>query len=253
MTPHERGRRLRIRRIRITGWTALTSLVVTLVGFLTYFHIVFPADRAATLEVFRDSRVRVEASEGRVVMEPTGESTGRGILYFPGARVDPYSYLYPFADLVAAGNTLVVVDPLMNMALFDPRGLGELTADFSDISTWVVAGHSLGGVKACLEVDNPAVSDLVLMGSFCANDISALDIGVIQIVADRDGLIDESSRRDAEKFLPAQSRRTMTLEGANHASFGTYGPQPGDGTSTLSAAEVRVSLTDILNATVFVD
>ena len=50
MTPHERTRRLRLRRIRITWWTALTSLLVTVVGFLTYFHIVCPADRAATLE-----------------------------------------------------------------------------------------------------------------------------------------------------------------------------------------------------------
>ena len=111
MTPHERRRRLRLRRIRITGWTALTSLLVTLVGFLTYFHIVFPADRDATLEVFRDDRVQVRASDARVVMSPTDELLPRGLLYFPGARVDPYSYLYPLADIAAAGTTVVIVDP----------------------------------------------------------------------------------------------------------------------------------------------
>ena len=80
MTPHERRRRLRLRRIRITGWTALTSLLVTLVGFLTYFHIVFPADRDATLEVYRDDRVQVRASDARVVMTPTDELLPRGML-----------------------------------------------------------------------------------------------------------------------------------------------------------------------------
>ena len=139
MTPHERRRRLRLRRIRITGWTALTSLLVTLVGFLTYFHIVFPADRDATLEVFRDDRVQVRASDARVVMSPTNEVLPRGMLYFPGARVDPYSYLYPLADIAAAGTTVVVVDPLFNMALVDSRGVEELTADFPAITSWVLA------------------------------------------------------------------------------------------------------------------
>ncbi len=253
MTPHERTRRRRLRRIRITGWTALTSLLVTLVGFLTYFHIVFPAERSATLEVFRDDRVQVEASDARVIMSPTGDSLTRGILYFPGARVDPYGYLHPLADIAAAGTTVVIVDPLFNMALIDARGVSELTADFPDISSWVLAGHSLGGVKACLEASHPTVTHLVLFASYCANDISDLDIQVLHVTGDRDGLLDDTLRRDAEGLLPPGRHTTVTIVGANHADFGTYGPQPGDGDSTHNDQVMRTLITDALTTHVVTD
>jgi hypothetical protein len=248
MTPHERTRRRRLRRIRITGWTALTSLLVTLVGFLTYFHIVFPAERSATLEVFRDDRVQVEARDARVIMSPTGDSLAEGVLYFPGARVDPYSYLYPLVDIAAAGTTVVIVDPLFNMALIDSRGVSELTSDFPEITSWILAGHSLGGVKACLEASHPSVTHLVLFASYCANDISDLDISVLHVVGDRDGLLDDSLRRDAESLLPPGRHTTITLQGANHADFGTYGPQPGDGESTVTDQVMRTMITDALDA-----
>jgi pimeloyl-ACP methyl ester carboxylesterase len=170
------------------------------------------------------------------------------MLYFPGARVDPYSYLYPLADLAAAGTTVVIVDPLFNMALIDARGVSELTADFPDITNWVLAGHSLGGVKACLEASHPSVTQLVLFASYCANDISDLDIPVLHVVGDRDGLLDDSLRRDAESLLPPGRHTTVTLQGANHADFGTYGPQPGDGESTVTDQVMRTMITDALDA-----
>ena len=250
MTPHERRRRLRLRRIRITGWTALTSLLVTLVGFLTFFHIVFPADRAATLDVFRDSRVTVEARDNRVIMSPTQDPDSVGMLYFPGARVDPYSYLYPLVDIAAEGTTVVIVDPLFNMALIDSRGVGELTRDLPEVSEWVLAGHSLGGVKACLEADHPSVIHLVLFASYCATDISSLDIGVLQIVGDQDGLLDNDLRVEALSLLPAGEDATLVVPGANHADFGTYGPQPGDGPSSYTDEEMRAIITEALTTSV---
>ena len=250
MTPHERRRRLRLRRIRITGWTALTSLLVTLVGFLTFFHIVFPADRAATLDVFRDSRVTVEARDNRVIMSPTQDPDSVGMLYFPGARVDPYSYLYPLVDIAAEGTTVVIVDPLFNMALIDSRSVGELTRDLPEVSEWVLAGHSLGGVKACLEADHPSVIHLVLFASYCATDISSLDIGVLQIVGDQDGLLDNDLRVEALSLLPAGEDATLVIPGANHADFGTYGPQPGDGPSSYTNEEMRAIITEALTTSV---
>ena len=250
MTPHERRRRLRLRRIRITGWTALTSLLVTLVGFLTFFHIVFPADRAATLDVFRDSRVTVEARDNRVIMSPTQDPDSVGMLYFPGARVDPYSYLYPLVDIAAEGTTIVIVDPLFNMALIDTRGVGELTRDLPEVSEWVLAGHSLGGVKACLEASHPSVTHLVLFASYCATDISSLDIGVLQIVGDQDGLLNNDLRVEALSLLPASEDATLVIPGANHADFGTYGPQPGDGPSSYTNEEMRAIITEALTASV---
>jgi hypothetical protein len=248
-TLHARKRLIR-RRIRITGWTALTALIVTVIGFLTWFHIVFPADRAATLEVYQDDRVVVTPADGVVIMSPsTPTSETTGLMVFPGARVDPFAYLHPFVEVAANGTTVVIVDPLFNMALFDPRGVSELAAFAPDITRWVLAGHSLGGVKACMEADHPAVSGLILLASYCANDISSLDITVTEVIASQDGLIDNDLRLEAEANLPP-GFTTHTLEGANHASFGTYGPQPGDGVATTTPAEIRQAMTKAWNSVV---
>ncbi len=244
MTTLDARRRLIIRRIRITGWTALASLLVTVVGFLTWFHIVFAAQREATLEVFRDDRLQVTEVLGSIVMEPIEGASTTGILYVPGARVNPYSYLYPLSEVAASGTTVVIMDPLMNMALFDTRSLDELALAAPNISDWVLSGHSLGGVRACVLADDPAVIGLVLMGSYCAMDISSLEIPVLQVLASNDGLIDPAAVTVSSSLVP-DSTRVITLEGANHASFGTYGPQPGDGIATLTRSEVRDALTAV--------
>lgn len=245
MTTLDRRRRLIRRRIRITGWTALTSLLVTIIGFLTYFHIVFMAGREATLEVFRDDRVALEVISGSIVLSPTGDASTTGVLYFPGARVDPYSYLHSFVDVVAAGTTVVIIDPLFNMALLDRRTLDELLVAAPAIETWTLAGHSLGGVRACMLADDSRVTGLVLFASYCASDISGLDIPVLQVLASNDGLIDSAAVDEARGLLPA-SAATTTIEGANHASFGTYGEQPGDGVATLSRQQVREKVTKLM-------
>lgn len=253
MTPPDARKRLRLRRIRITGWTSLTALLVTIVSFLTWFHIVLPADRDATLDVFRDDRVVFTTGNDTLVLTPASGQSHQGILFFPGAKVDPYSYLYPFVDVVAEGATLVVMEPLFNMALFDARDLEALTSPYPEINQWTLVGHSLGGVRACMLAEDPQVSNLVLLASFCANDLSKAELTVLQVAGDRDTLIEESARADAEALLPPNSAELITLAGANHASFGTYGPQPGDALATLSHEDMRDAITAIFREQILID
>jgi hypothetical protein len=247
MTKLTASQRRRRRRIRITGWTALTSLLVTIVGFLTWFHIVFTADRSSTLEVYRDDRVVVEQLPGVVVMAPAVAPAGtHGVLYFPGARVDPYSYLYPLADVAASGVTVVIMKPLMNMALFDSRDIGALAGAAPGVSTWTLAGHSLGGVRACMLANDPRVTSLVLFASYCANDLSQAQLDVAVVTGDQDGLIDSDAITESLALLPPDRATLITIEGANHASFGTYGAQPGDGEAVLCQVQMRERITEIL-------
>ena len=36
------------------------------------------------------------------------------------------------------------------------------------------------------------------------------------------------------------------IDGGNHAGFGAYGPQPGDGEATIPDAEIRAQITEAL-------
>ena len=226
-----------LRRVRITGWSALTALLVTIVSFLTWFHIVLPADRGAMDAFFANEEISVVAENGLILATPTGPSTNEGLVFYPGTKVDPYAYLPTFEGLIAQGLTVVVVEPLFNMALFDTTPLSDATSLAPGITQWFVGGHSSGGVRACMVADDPAVSGVVLMASFCANDLSATDLTILQLFGDKDGLIDPVAVAEASALLPI-SNVEYTLAGANHASFGAYGPQGGDGIATANRSEV---------------
>ena len=233
MSQARKTSRLVIRRIRITGWSAVTALLVTVVTFLTWFHIVLPADRGSVDAAFADERIRVSLSSGLITAAPASGDTTTGMVFYPGAKVDPYAYLPALQELVAEGLTVVIVEPLFNMALFDLTPLEEATATAPSVTNWWVGGHSLGGVKACMVAEEEAIQGLVLLASFCANDLSSSDLQVIQLLGDRDDLTDMSAVEEAASLLPEGTQQTI-LDGANHASFGAYGPQSGDGEATIS-------------------
>lgn len=252
MSQARKTSRVVLRRIRITGWSAVTALLVTIVTFLTWFHIVLPADREAVDQAFADDRIRYSLSSGLITATPaSGEST-TGMVFYPGAKVDPYAYLPTLQKVVAGGVTVVIVEPLFNMALFDLTPLGEATATAPGVTDWWVGGHSLGGVKACMVAENESIRGLVLLASFCANDLSQRELSVIQLLGDSDDLTDPIAVEDARALLPVGATEQV-LTGANHASFGAYGPQSGDGEATLSKAAGFDAITEALSAALRAD
>ena len=245
MSQARKTSRLVIRRIRITGWSAITALLVTIVTFLTWFHIVLPADRASVDAAFADDRIAVSLSDGIITAAPANAVSTTGMVFYPGAKVDPYAYLPAFRELVADGLTVVIIEPLFNMALFDVTPLADATATAPTVTDWWVGGHSLGGVKACMVAEEESLQGLVLLASFCANDLSATNLEVLQLLGDRDDLTDLTAVAEARELLPSGAEERV-IDGANHASFGAYGPQSGDGEASISKAEGFAALTEAL-------
>jgi hypothetical protein len=231
----------RQRALRIGGWVLAVLLVLVLV-ILVWAHIVMPGTRSAALTVWRDDRVSVRDAGDSVVMTPTGTPDGVGVVFVPGAKVDPYAYMASFRQVVADGTTVVITKPTLNLAFFDTRALSVFQAHAPEIRTWAVGGHSLGGVRACQLADDPDVAGLLLFGSYCANDLSDSDLDVLSVSGSRDGLSTPEKVAAARGELPADATMTQ-VTGANHADFGAYGAQPGDLTATISRDEARRAIT----------
>ncbi|MFZ7086950.1 alpha/beta hydrolase [Curtobacterium sp. RRHDQ10] len=244
------------RRLRRTVVAAVTVLVLLVVVFLVYAHTVLPGDRTAALRVWRDDRVAVRDVGDAVVMTPTGDgggtaANGVGIVFVPGAKVDPFAYMATFRGVVAHGTTVVITKPTLNLAFFDLRPLSTFEAAAPSIRTWAVGGHSLGGVRACQLAagsgPGTAPAGLLLLGSYCANDLSHTRLDVLSLAGSRDGLSTPAKVAAARNRLPA-SADMVEIPGANHARFGAYGVQPGDGTATASRASVDRTITRQVDA-----
>lgn len=237
-----------MRLLRRTLAIILVVVVLAVVGVLFYSSMVMRGDRAAALEAWNNPAVQITSTDHSIVMSPTGEGSGAGLVFIPGAKVDPYAYLYKLSGIVEqTGATVVITKPTLNLAFFDTRPLSVFEADAPDVTRWLIGGHSLGGVRACQLAADGTVAGLVLFGSYCANDLSNSGLEVLSIAGSDDGL-STPDKIDAAKNLLPDNTNFVEIEGLNHAGFGDYGDQPGDGVSTLSDADERAAITDQLRS-----
>jgi pimeloyl-ACP methyl ester carboxylesterase len=125
----------------------------------------------------------------------------------------------------------------LSLAFFDINAADKARSAFPDIKTWVVGGHSLGGVAAAFYAkSNPlATRGLVLYASYPAGgaDFSKSDLAAASITGTLDGVINKQSLAASYPLLPADTDRTPIV-GGNHGQFGSYGPQPGDNPATIT-------------------
>jgi pimeloyl-ACP methyl ester carboxylesterase len=105
------------------------------------------------------------------------------------------------------------------------------------IESWYLGGHSLGGAMAALYVDQHPnqINGLVLWAAYPAesNDLSSENVRVLSVYASNDGVASEEERVAVADKLPAATTY-VEITGGNHAQFGDYGKQSGDGIATIS-------------------
>lgn len=243
---HRPGRPSSGRRTVRVILAVLVVLALIVVGFLVWAKTVMQGERPASLEAWTDERVSIESFDDSVVMTPIDEASDRGLVFIPGARVDPYAYLAKLVDVVAeTGTTVVITKPTLNLAFFDQRPLETFTGHAPEVSEWYVGGHSLGGVRACMMAADDEVAGVVFFASYCASDLSESGLAVLSISGSDDGLSTPGEIEGAAHLLPDDAT-FVEIDGANHASFGDYGVQAGDGDATASDRAVRGAITRAL-------
>ena len=247
----KRDKGIRGPRWRRVLWWVLGSvaalIVIAVVGIVIWSQVgVMAAEAEPLAAVQDDERIDITDDGAAVVLAPASNPAPTGLVFYPGAKVDPWAYASKLSDLVAEdGLTVVIVKPWLNLALFDLRPLGTFTDLEPDIDTWIVGGHSLGGVRACLMSSD--AEGLALFGSYCTNDVSDSDLAVVSMGGSDDGLSTPEKIADARPMLPAEADMEQ-IEGASHSSFGDYGLQPGDGTPTISDEDMTAQITTLVGA-----
>jgi pimeloyl-ACP methyl ester carboxylesterase len=217
-------------------------VLALLTGFVTYASIPMAPEATPLADTRADSTIRLTEAPDGVVLTPVSGATGTGLVFFAGARVDPAAYAYKLAGLADAGITVVIARPILNFAILEWRPLSTFTGLAPGVSTWYVGGHSLGGVRACQYAkDDYRIAGLVLLGSYCSADLSKTSIPVVSIGGTRDGLSTPQKIQENAHLLPADTK-FIEIEGADHASFGNYGAQPGDNPATTRDPLVRAQL-----------
>lgn len=179
-------------------------------------------------EIINNSSIKVKEDKEYYRI---GEDRKIGLIYYPGARVDPKSYVPLGIEMAKEDITTFISKMNLNFAVFSPNKALEIIKNNPQINKWFIAGHSLGGAMAAKVVyENPEKFEgLILNASYPAENNSLKDknVRVLSISAEKDGLATEDDIENSKNFLPSEAEFFM-IEGGNHAQFGYYGPQNGD-------------------------
>lgn len=178
----------------------------------------------------------------RILLEPIGDKKKTAVLFYPGGQVHPTAYIPTLAPLASQGYTAVIARMPLDLAVFDPDKAQRLKEDYPYVQHWVLMGHSLGGAMAIRTLKRfpDSFQGLVLLAAYGDPAASLVDWSapVLSISASQDGLATPEEIETGKSYLPAATRH-FEIAGGNHAQFGQYGEQSGDGVSQISGRAQR--------------
>jgi pimeloyl-ACP methyl ester carboxylesterase len=221
--------------IRNIAFGLVVLLVVVTGAFIWWGNNPLEAMPEAIMALESDHTILV-SSEGWIVFSPRESSPVMGLILYPGGHVDPRAYAPLAREIASDGNLVVIPQMPLNLAVFDIRVADEIIQANPILETWVIGGHSLGGAMAAeyVSANRSSVDGLFMWASYSAEntDLSGFtDLQVLSIYGTEDG--DVEGIRASRERLP-QNTLWVEIDGANHAQFGWYGEQPGDGVATIS-------------------
>ncbi len=221
-------------------------VVVATVGFLVWTQA---ARYAAFPEASALITPEVKSPHGWYVFRSATPSD-RGFIFYPGGLVDAAAYAPLMKAIADQGITAIITPMPLDLAVFSINKANDVIAAFPEIKTWIIGGHSLGGSMAAQFVkDNPTqVQGVVFMAAYPADnvDLSQLPIKFVTLYGTYDGVA-RNVFKDSLRRLPADTE-LITIDGGNHAQFGNYGPQAGDGTATISREEQQAKTVEAVVA-----
>ena len=214
----------------------LVILIVAAAGFTIWAYTPLGPMPQALAAMQSGNGIDVQTSPW-LSFTPAGKLPTTGFIIYPGGRVDHRSYA-PTARAIAEEGYLAVIVPMpFNLAVFGSGKASDVMKAHPEITRWAIGGHSLGGAMgAKYAYDNPdAVEGLGLWAAYPANNNSLADrnLAVASISASNDGLA-TPAKIDASRPLLPVSTQWLQIQGGNHAGFGYYGPQNGDGQATIT-------------------
>jgi len=238
--------KMKPRRRRILIWVLLgllCMLLITIAGTAWWLRP-FPASAQAIAALRNGNGVTVTTTNNDIVFMPEQHPI-EGIIFYPGARVDPDAYARYMHTFAEHGYAAFIIKMPLNIALLGQNLASNVIVANPSIKLWVIGGHSLGGVSACsFALHNSIIKGLLLYASYPSEDLSKqIRLRITSISGTNDGLATPAKIAAAKPLLPATTNYVV-VQGGVHAFFGDYGVQDGDGQPTTSREIAHRTIAD---------
>ena len=204
------------------------------------------ADEAAKEALLGNDKVVVSKIDGGYFFD--GPSSSKAIVFYPGAKVECEAYAALMLKLAEKGIDCFLADMPFNFALFGTDAADKFVNAYNSYDTWMVGGHSMGGIVAAdyANKNSDIIDGVVLLASYTTVEIGD-GLELCSIYGSEDGCLERDVYSDNRDNWPENSRE-LIIDGGNHAQFGNYGTQKGDGAAAISAEEQqKITVDEIVN------
>ena len=234
------GRKKKLKRWKKVVLTIVLGIVLMLIAAFVYLQIYYHADDEAKKYLESGSTVTVTETSNGYLFDGPGE--GSAVIFYPGAKVEGTAYAPLLHKLAEEGVDCFLVEMPFRMAIFGQSRADSLIEEY-DYENWYMAGHSMGGMCAAnYAAAHDEIKGLVLLASYSTKELRN-DLKVLSVYGSEDGCLDRGAYEKNKANLPAGFTEVI-IEGGNHAYFGNYGEQSGDGKALINSSEQQERTVD---------
>ena len=228
------------RRKAVLSASALLLIAAFCFVWLSDFY---PADPESGQYLVSAGGVKLERSVNGWRFDGPGEAAA--LIFYPGAKVEAAAYAPLLFSLAAGGVDAFLVQMPFRLAVLDQRAAERLIGTYP-YRRWILAGHSLGGAMASgyAAAHADTVGGLVLLAAYPTEKLDDSQ-AFLSVYGDRDGVLN-FERYETSRACWPRTAQELVIPGGNHAQFGNYGPQSGDGEAAISRAEQQKLTVDAI-------
>ncbi len=240
-----------MKRILTLAALALLALVLVGAGGFAWYVNDYARPLPEALTVLKsDELVSFYEKNAWLIFQPTSQGDTfkpptTGLILYPGGKVDYRAYAPLARDIASHGYLVIIPSVPFHLAFFDAQVAGRIISAFPEIQHWAIAGHSLGGVAASqfVSAHPEQIQAIAFYASYPAGDLRNYAGRVLVLYGTNDQIVRAQQIEQSKLNVPATTQY-IALDGGNHAQFGYYGEQGGDGMATISRAEQQKQIVD---------
>ena len=213
-----------------------------------YLSDYYRADQTALKYLTDRGHTDVTQTEDGYFFDGPGNETL--LVFYPGGKVDCAAYAPLMFALAEKGTDCFLLNVPLRIAVMDVNAAEDIRKTYSYENVYV-GGHSLGGSAAAMYAkNNPEDTEgVILLAAYPTGELDD-SLRFLSIYGSEDGVLSMDRYEKNRKYWPEGAEEKI-IEGGNHAGFGSYGEQRGDGISSIGSeqiAETAGLITDFLHA-----
>lgn len=219
--------------LKIVLCALVAIILIVVVGFIIDAQNYYRAGDAAQTALKGDDKVTVSeiTDAGAYGWFIDGPATDKAIIFYPGAKVDTIAYLPVLMMIAEEDADVFLIDMPLHYAFFGLNKADKIMAAYS-YDEWYMSGHSLGaamsGVYASKHLDE--LAGVIMLAGYPSKSLKHDGFSLLSIYGTNDGNVEMLQKGKDNR---PDDYSEVVIDGGNHAQFGDYGLQKGDGTAKI--------------------